>query len=39
MIGKLIADDGAYEGNNIFRYLGDNESNPVSKLERMQGLN
>ena len=23
-IGKLFADDGAYEGNEIFRYLGDN---------------
>ncbi len=23
-IGKIIADDGAYDGNNIFRYLGDN---------------
>jgi hypothetical protein len=21
IIGKLIADDGAYDGNNIFRYL------------------
>jgi hypothetical protein len=23
-IGKLFADDGAYEGNEIFRYLEDN---------------
>ena len=23
-IGKLFADDGAYEGNDIFRYLSDN---------------
>ena len=22
-IGKLFGDDGAYEGNDIFRYLGD----------------
>ena len=24
VIGKLFADDGAYDGNNIFRYLEDN---------------
>ncbi len=23
-IGKLFGDDGAYEGNDIFRYLADN---------------
>ncbi len=26
IIGKLFADDGAYEGNNIFRFLENKES-------------
>ncbi len=31
-IGKLFV-DGAYEGNNIFRYLGDNGIQPCIKEE------
>jgi hypothetical protein len=27
-IGKLFADYGAYDGNNIFRYIGDNGIQP-----------
>ncbi len=33
-IGKLIADDGAYEGNCIFRYLGDNGIQPCIKVRK-----
>jgi hypothetical protein len=32
-IGKLIADDGAYDGNDIFSYLGDN-SIPCIKVRK-----
>jgi Transposase DDE domain len=32
-IGKLFA-DGAYEGNNIFRYLGDNGILPCIKVRK-----
>ena len=31
-IGKLFADDGAYEGNEIFRYLEDHGILPCIKL-------
>ena len=31
-IGKLFADDGAYEGNDIFRYLGDKGIKPCIKV-------
>jgi len=33
-IGKLIADDGAYDGNDIFRYLGDNGILPCIKVRK-----
>ncbi len=31
-LGKLFADDGAYEGNDIFRYLSDNGILPCIKV-------
>ena len=31
-LGKLFGDDGAYEGNDIFRYLGDNGILPCIKV-------
>ena len=34
-IGKLIVDDGAYEGNNIFSFLADNGILPCIKVRRM----
>jgi hypothetical protein len=40
-IGKLFADDGAYDGNNIFRYLEDNGIQPcikVRKNSRIRGV-
>ena len=38
-IGKLFADDNAYEGNDIFRYLADNGILPCIKVrERMLDL-
>ena len=33
-LGKLFGDDGAYEGNDIFRYLGDNGILPCIKVRR-----
>jgi hypothetical protein len=33
-IGKLFADDGAYDGNNIFRYLADNGILPCIKVRK-----
>ncbi len=33
-IGKLFADDGAYDGNNIFRYLADNGILPYIKVRK-----
>ncbi len=33
-IGKLFADDGAYDGNDIFRYLGDNGILPCIKVRK-----
>ena len=33
IIGKLFA-DGAYEGNDIFRYLGDNGIMPCIKVRK-----
>ncbi len=33
-IGKLIADDGAYEGNNIFSFLTDNGILPCIKVRK-----
>jgi hypothetical protein len=33
-IGKLIADVGAYDGNDIFRYLGDNGILPCIKVRK-----
>jgi hypothetical protein len=33
VIGKLIA-DGAYDGNEIFRYLGDNGILPCIKVRK-----
>ena len=33
-IGKLFADGGAYEGNNIFRYLSDNGILPCIKVRK-----
>jgi hypothetical protein len=30
-IGKLFADDGAYEGNEIFRFLAENGIHPCIK--------
>jgi Transposase DDE domain len=32
--GKLFGDDGAYEGNDIFRYLGDNGILPCIKVRK-----
>jgi hypothetical protein len=32
IIGKLFADDGAYEGNNIFKCLTDNGILPCIKI-------
>ncbi len=32
--GKLFADDGAYEGNDIFRYLGENGILPCIKVRK-----
>ena len=32
--GKLFADDGAYEGNEIFRYLGDIGILPCIKVRK-----
>jgi hypothetical protein len=34
IIGKLFADDGAYEGNNIFRCLTDNGILPCIKVRK-----
>ena len=34
VIGELIADDGAYDGNDIFRYLGDNGILPCIKVRK-----
>ena len=33
-LGKLFGDDGAYEGNDIFRYLGDNGILPCIKVRK-----
>ncbi len=33
-IGKLFADDGAYDGNDIFRYLSDNGILPCIKVRK-----
>ena len=33
-IGKLFVDDGAYEGNEIFRYLEDNGILPCIKVRK-----
>ncbi len=33
-IGKLFADYGAYEGNDIFRYLADNGILPHIKVRK-----
>jgi len=33
-LGKLFGDDGAYEGNDIFRYRGDNGILPCIKVRR-----
>src|SRR6476646_3711318 len=33
-LGKLFGDDGAYEGNDIFRYRGDNGILPCIKIRR-----
>ena len=33
-IGKLLAEDGAYDRNNIFKYLGDNEILPSIKVRK-----
>jgi len=33
-IGKLFADDGAYEGNEVFRYLEDNGILPCIKVRK-----
>ncbi len=39
-IGKLFADDGAYEGNNIFRYLSaDNGILPCIKVRKNAKIN
>ncbi len=34
IIGKLFADDGTYEGNDIFRCLGDNGILPCIKVRK-----
>ena len=33
-IGKLFADDESYDGNDIFRYLGDNGVIPCIKVRK-----
>jgi hypothetical protein len=33
-LGKLFADDGAYDNNNIFRYLSDNGTLPCIKVKK-----
>ncbi len=33
-IGKLFADDGAYDGNDIFRCLADNGIFPCNKVRK-----
>ncbi len=33
-IGKLFADGGAYDSNDIFRYLGDSGIQPCIKLRK-----
>ena len=33
-IGNLFAEDGAYDGNEIFRYLGDNGILPCIKVRK-----
>jgi hypothetical protein len=33
-IGKLFGDDGAYEGNEIFRYLENNGIMPCIKVRK-----
>ncbi len=33
-IGKLFADDGAYDSNDIFRYLSDNGILPCIKVRK-----
>jgi hypothetical protein len=33
-IGKLFADEGAYDGNDIFRYLADNGILPCIKVRK-----
>ncbi len=33
-IGKLFGDDGAYEGNDIFRYLADKGIQPCIKVRK-----
>ena len=33
-LGKLFGDDGAYEGNDIFRYRGDNGILPCIKIRK-----
>ncbi|MER5175918.1 MAG: hypothetical protein ABJB76_04150, partial [Candidatus Nitrosocosmicus sp.] len=33
-VGKLFADDGAYDSINIFRYLGDNGILPYIKVRK-----
>jgi hypothetical protein len=33
-IGKVFADDGAYDGNDIFRYLSDNGILPCIKARK-----
>ncbi len=38
IIGKLFADDGAYEGNNIFRCLADNGILPCIKVRKNSNI-
>jgi len=33
-LGRLFAEDGAYDGNDIFRYLGDNGIQPCIKVRK-----
>jgi hypothetical protein len=34
IVGKLFADDGAYDGNNIFNYIADNGILPCIKVRK-----
>ena len=38
-IGKLFADGASYEGNDIFRYLGDNGIQPYIKVRKNAKIN